>query len=186
MATLFRDYSRYIFQFLRFLYFSQDQFEFYVISYLQRILMVSKNVRINSFSHKKIFICKKKKKKRVKSNQSIGMVLINLNSATRRFSSKLQDVHSIVQYFSKEEVNFCQDFPQLYMAWTWSQNCGDLLSLHFKKNCVKSIHLQLTVWKNEKFSLTKKYFVKSTSNLLCSRTVTFTKFLPKMCEREFP
>ena len=38
-------------------------------------------------------------------------------------------------------------------------------------------------------SLTKKYFVKSTNSLeyiLFSKTVTFTKFLIKMREREFP
>ena len=35
------------------------------------------------------------------------------------------------------------------------------------------------MWKNEKFTLTKKLFVKTT----LYKTVTFTKFLPKMREK---
>ena len=41
-----------------------------------------------------------------------------------------------------------------------------------------------TVWKNENFSLTKKIFRQINSLLnYFSKTVTFTKFLPKMRER---
>ena len=38
-----------------------------------------------------------------------------------------------------------------------------------------------TVWKNEKFSLTEK----NSSNQLFGKTIAFTKFLRKNCEREF-
>ena len=37
-----------------------------------------------------------------------------------------------------------------------------------------------TVWKNEKFSLTEK----NSSNQLFGKTIAFTKFLRKNCERE--
>ena len=41
------------------------------------------------------------------------------------------------------------------------------------------------MWKNEKFSLTKKIFrqINSLVTYLSSKTVTFTKFLPKMREK---
>ena len=45
-----------------------------------------------------------------------------------------------------------------------------------------------TLWKLRKFTLTEKKFRQITyvfSNFF-SKTVTFTKFLPKMREREFP
>ena len=45
-----------------------------------------------------------------------------------------------------------------------------------------------TVWKNEKFTFIEKIFrqINSLVTYLASKTVTFTKFLPKMREREFP
>ena len=45
------------------------------------------------------------------------------------------------------------------------------------------------VWKNEKFSLTRKIFHQSNSLVISNffnKNVTFTKFLPIKCEREFP
>ena len=52
--------------------------------------------------------------------------------------------------------------------------------IFFSKKC------ESTVWKNEKFSLTEK---KISSNQLFSdffsKTIAFTKFLRKKCEREF-
>ena len=43
------------------------------------------------------------------------------------------------------------------------------------------------MWKNEKFSLTENYFREINSLVISfSKDVTFTKFLPKKLEREFP
>ena len=45
-----------------------------------------------------------------------------------------------------------------------------------------------TVWKNEKFGLTEKIFrqINSLVSDLFSKTVAFTKLLPKKCETKFP
>ena len=45
---------------------------------------------------------------------------------------------------------------------------------------------QCTVWKNERFGLTEKIFRLINSSDLFSKTVAFTKFLPKKCETKFP
>ena len=42
------------------------------------------------------------------------------------------------------------------------------------------------LWKNEKFSHHQKIFREINSCNLFSKTITFTKFLPKMRESEFP
>ena len=53
---------------------------------------------------------------------------------------------------------------------------------------VEFFSLTIAVWKSKKFSLTKKSFrqINSLVLKLFSKTVTFTKYLPKMREREFP
>ena len=43
----------------------------------------------------------------------------------------------------------------------------------------------LTVWINEKFSLTEKISSNQLFSNFFSKTITFTKFLRKKCEREF-
>ena len=62
---------------------------------------------------------------------------------------------------------------------------GNLLSRNFCQKCVRlncSNFYTVSLEKNEKLSLTKNI----SSNQLFSKTVTFTKFLPKMREKEFP
>ena len=47
-------------------------------------------------------------------------------------------------------------------------------------------YYSVIVWKNEEFSLTKEIFCQINSCNSFSKTVTFTEFLPKRREREFP
>ena len=44
-----------------------------------------------------------------------------------------------------------------------------------------------TVWKNEKFTVTKKFRqITSLVTDIFSKNVIFTKILPKMCDTKFP
>ena len=52
----------------------------------------------------------------------------------------------------------------------------------FFHNCV----LHITVWKNEKFTLTEEKFREINSCKFFNKNVAFTKFLSKKCESKFP
>ena len=67
------------------------------------------------------------------------------------------------------------------LAIRFSNELRMLLSRNF---CERIVRTQCTVWKNEKFSLTKKIFrqINSLSSDFFSKNITFTKFLEKMCE----
>ena len=60
---------------------------------------------------------------------------------------------------------------------------GDLNDLN------KVLTHSVTVWKNEKFTHPKMFSSNQLLNNFVSKSVTFTKFLPKMCEtklQQFP
>ena len=77
--------------------------------------------------------------------------------------------------------------PALRKSFVKSKSLETRILSSLKKYYVKTItSVENTVWKNEKFSLTEIFF--SSNQLFSSffsRTINFTKFLWKKCEREF-
>ena len=82
----------------------------------------------------------------------------------------------------------CKNFHVIFEIWV---HCG--------KNFVKPIYnsgkidfteianaTEITVWKNEKLSPTRNISSNQLFSNWFSKTITFTKFCPKMREREFP
>ena len=75
-------------------------------------------------------------------------------------------------------------FDEIFFRWERISRFSTLCTM----KCRLSFSLfQTTGWRNEKFSLTKKNISSNQLfSTLFSKTVNFTKFLPKIREREFP
>ena len=68
-----------------------------------------------------------------------------------------------------------------YFHENLDNDMGTYVRVNFRN--LHTVDLRPTMWKNEKFSPTKKYFVKSTLLLYSN---LFSKILPKIRENEFP
>ena len=88
--------------------------------------------------------------------------------------------HACTVYFHLNKLRVINSFYELSVkTMIWRNFC------HFPRFQAT----KCTVCKNENFGLTKKYLIKLFFSNFFSKIVTFTKFLPKMCEtksQQFP
>ena len=93
------------------------------------------------------------------------------------------------------EISICTWSRFLYCSalyvskvWNWF-HVKKILDTYVVKLCCSSKRFLVTVWKLRKFSSRRKKFREINSlakSLMKTKNVAFTKYLPKMCERQFP
>ena len=111
-------------------------------------------------------------------------ISVNLTNLTS-FGSKLM-------FFPQIHVkSFPFALTKFILLFKYFVKIYDLLSIYVGSwfdgfFCWKILSSMLTLWKNEKFSLTKFFLSNQLFSNLFSKSATFTKFLPKIRDREFP